>query len=48
MKNYNKPIVEIFAQNDEDIITTSDLPDVLRLIGSGGGNTWDVSSAPRE
>ena len=48
MKNYNKPTVEIFAQNSEDIITTSDMPEILRLIGSGSGNTWDVSSAPRE
>ena len=33
----------------EDIITTSDLlGDVLRLIPNGNGNTWDVSSTPRE
>lgn len=48
MKKYNEPIIEIFAQSGEDIVTTSDQQDFLRLINIGGGNTWDVSEAPRE
>ena len=49
MKQYNKPMVELFLnETKEDIITTSDMPEFLRLISAGGGNTWDVSSAPRE
>ena len=50
MKAYNQPKIEMLL-NDmrEDIITTSDLlGDILRRIDVGSGNTWDVSSAPRE
>ena len=49
MKSYHQPKVEILLNEARaDIITTSDLPDILRLIGNGDGNTWDVSSAARE
>ena len=50
MKQYKQPKIEMILNDmSEDIITTSGLLDeVLRLIPNGNGNTWDVSSTPRE